>query len=87
MVPPRPSATARDRAGNPVNRDDYVAQLRRQLAEGSQAPAAPTMLSRVQAGVVARLLDELAGVYRGEDIGVLAGELSQLIDSRLAEQD
>lgn len=85
-VLPRPSATARDRAGNPVNRDDYVAQLRAQLAEGPQAPASPPVLTRAQAGVAARLLDELAGVYRGEDLGALARDLSQLLDSRLAEQ-
>jgi hypothetical protein len=36
---------------------------------------------------VARLLDELAGVYRGEDLGALAGELSQVLDSQIGEQD
>jgi len=86
-VPPRPSATVRDRAGNPVNRDDYVAQLRAQLGESSQPTRSPLVLTRAQADVVARLLDELAGVYRGEDLGTLAGELSQLLDSQIAEQD
>ena len=32
-VAPRPAAAARDREGHPVNRDDYAAQLRGQLAE------------------------------------------------------
>jgi hypothetical protein len=86
-VPPRPSATARDRAGNPVNRDDYVAQLRAHLVEGSQTAVEAAVLTRSQADVVARLLDELAGVYRGEELGTLAGELAQLLDSRLAEPD
>jgi hypothetical protein len=86
-VPPRPSATVRDRAGNPLNRDDYVAQLRAQLGESSQPTSSPLVLTRAQADVVARLLDELAGVYRGEDLGTLAGELSQMLDSQIAEQD
>ncbi len=45
------------------------------------------MLTANQAEVVARLLDELAGVYRGEHLGTLARELSVLLDVRLAEQD
>jgi hypothetical protein len=45
------------------------------------------VLTRAQADVVARLLDELAGVYRGEGLGTLAGELSQMLDSQIAEQD
>jgi len=77
----------RDRAGNPVNRDDYAAQLRAQFGEGSQATGSPPVLTRAQADVVARLLDELAGVYRGEDLGTLAGELSQMLDSQLGGQD
>lgn len=77
----------RDRAGNPVNRDDYVAQLRAQLREDSQPTGSPPVLTRAQADIVARLLDELAGVYRGEDLGRLAAEMSRLLDSRLGEQD
>jgi len=77
----------RDRAGNPVNRDDYVAHLRARLVEGSQETVSPPVLTRAQAHVVARLLDELAGVYRGEDLGALAGELSQVLDSQIGEQD
>jgi hypothetical protein len=77
----------RDRAGNPVNRDDYVAQLRARLVEGSQETVSPPVLTRAQADVAARLLDELAGVYRGEDLGTLAGELSQMLDDQLGEQD
>jgi hypothetical protein len=86
-VAPRPSAAVRDRAGNPVNRDDYVAHLRARLVEGSQETVSPPVLTRAQAHVVARLLDELAGVYRGEDLGALAGELSQVLDSQIGEQD
>ncbi|HET6729295.1 MAG TPA: hypothetical protein VFG96_07730 [Jiangellaceae bacterium] len=84
-VPPRPSATVRDRAGNPINRDDYVARLRARLVEDSQTMASPPVLTRAQADVVARLLDELAGVYRGEDLGTLAGEMSQVLDSQIGE--
>lgn len=83
---PRPTATARDRAGNPLNRDDYAAHLRAQLGERSPTTGSSPVLTPAQADVVARLLDELAGVYRGEDIGTLAGALSRMIDSRLREQ-
>jgi hypothetical protein len=44
------------------------------------------VLTRGEADVIARLLDELAGVYRGEDLGILAGALSQMIDGQLGEQ-
>ncbi|HEX5993824.1 MAG TPA: hypothetical protein VFY84_01645 [Jiangellales bacterium] len=40
-------------------------------------------LTAAQAAVVARLLDELTGVYRSESLGTLAHELSVLLDSRL----
>ena len=85
-VMPRPTATARDRAGDPLNRDDYAAHLRAQLDEGSLATRSFPLLTYRQADVVARLLDELAGVYRGEELGTLAGALSQMIDSQLDEQ-
>ena len=86
-LPPRPSATVRDLAGNPVHRDDYVAQLRAQLGEDSQPTGSSPVLTRAQANVVARLLDELTGVYRDEDLGKLAGELSRMLDSKLGVQD
>jgi hypothetical protein len=40
-------------------------------------------LTGAQGTVVARLLDELAGVYRGESLGALAHELSTLLDGKL----
>jgi len=46
---------------------------------GSDRPVRGT-LSVAQAAVAARLLDELAGVYRGEDLGALAHELAVLLD-------
>jgi hypothetical protein len=82
-VVPRPTATARDQAGNPLNRDDYAAHLRAQLALATPTTGSSPMLTRAQAEAVARLLDELAGVYRGEDLGNLAGVLAQMIDSQL----
>jgi hypothetical protein len=86
-VVPRPTATARDRAGNPLDRDEYAARLRAQLGEGSSTTkSSPPVLTHGQAEAIARLLDELAGVYRSEDLGTLAGELSQMIDSRLGTQ-
>jgi hypothetical protein len=86
-VAPRPTATMRDRAGNPVNRDDYAAQLRVRLADSSPTTAVPHALTPAQAQVVARLLDELAGVYQGEDLATLAAELSQLLDPQPGRQD
>jgi hypothetical protein len=82
-VPPRPTATARDRAGNPLDRDQYAADLRSQLTDGSRSTGHPLMLTGAHAAVVAALLDELAGVYRGEALGTLARELSVLLDDLL----
>ena len=72
----------RDRAGNPLNRDDYAAELRTQLGEDSKTAGLPRMLTPAQADVIARLLDELAGVYRGEDLAALARELSRMLDNQ-----
>ena len=82
VVAPRPTATARDHAGNPLNRDDYAAQLRARLGEDPDVTGSHTALTDAQASVAARLLDELAGVYKGEDLGALAREMSQLLDGR-----
>jgi hypothetical protein len=81
VIPPRPTATARDDAGNPLNRDEYADRLRDQLG-GSQSAGPTTMLTAAQAAVAARLLDELSGVYRDETLGLLAREVSALLDSR-----
>ena len=80
-VAPRPSAAARDQAGDPLNRDDYAATLRAQLGEAPPATTLPTVVTRTQARVAARLLDELAGVYRGEALGTLATEMARTLDS------
>ena len=86
VVPPRPTATVRDSAGNPLNRDEYALSLRARLAESGRSTE-DAMLTAAQAAVAARLLAELAGVYRGESLGTLAHELSVLLDSQLGEQD
>jgi hypothetical protein len=44
------------------------------------------MLTAGQAAVAARLLDELAGVYRGESLGLLAHEMSALLDNRFGDR-
>lgn len=72
LVPPRPTAAARDHSANPLNRDEYAARLRQRLTEGFGS----------QDAVVALLLDELAGVYRGEPLGSLAQELAQRLGRR-----
>ena len=84
VVAPRPTAAVRDRAGNPLNRDDYAAQLREQLGEDSLRTGSQAATG-ARAVVLARLLDELAGVYRGEDLGELAREMSQMLDAQLHE--
>ena len=86
VVAPRPTAAVRDRAGNPLNRDEYAVRLRARLTDGGRSTG-HALLTAGQAAVAARLLDELAGVYRGESLGKLAHELSILLDSQLGEQD
>jgi len=83
-IAPRPTAAARDGAGNPLNRDKYAQVLRARLAEdaGSTAPA----LTTAQVAVAISLLEELAGVYRGEDMGTLATELSVLLHGHIGKQ-
>jgi hypothetical protein len=86
VIPPRPTATARDRAGNQLDRDEYAGGLRDHLV--SVHSTEPTMvLTAAQATVAARLLDELAGVYRDEPIGQLAQEVAALLDSRSRNRD
>ena len=55
--------------------------------EASPGSAGRTLtLTAAQTAVAARLLDELAGVYRGESLGALAGELSATLDRRLRDE-
>jgi len=83
LVVTLPTATIRDRVGDPLNRDEYAVQLRARLAEGGPTGEGHRMLTAAEADVVARLLDELAGVYRGEKLGGLARELSTLLTTTL----
>lgn len=81
-VPPQPTATARDQSGNPLNRDAYAAQLRARLTDGSRPTEDSQVLTSAEATVVARLLEELAGVYRGESLGALAQDLASRLGRR-----
>jgi hypothetical protein len=81
----RPTATVRDPAGNPIDRDEYAVHLQNRLTDGGRSTEHALTLTAAQAAVVARLLDELAGVYRGESLGTLAHELSVLLDSQFGE--
>lgn len=85
VVAPRPTATVRDRAGNPLNRDEYAEHLRARLTDRGRPTAHVPILTAAEAAVAARLLDELAGVYPGESLGRLAHELSVLLDRQLDE--
>jgi hypothetical protein len=84
LAPPRPTATARDRSGNPLDRDEYTDRLRERLADGDRSGL--RTLTAAQAAAAARLLDELAGVYRGESLATLARELSALLDGRVRDE-
>ncbi|WP_250009793.1 hypothetical protein [Actinoplanes sp. M2I2] len=85
QVPPRPTATARNGAGNPLNRDEYAERLRELLA--GDRPAGQTVrLTAAEVTAVTRLLDELAGVYRGESLGTLAHDVSALLGRRLRNE-
>ena len=85
VIPPRPTTTARDRAGNPLNRDEYASELRARLADSAPSAGSGPNLTTAQASVIARLLDELAGIYRGESLGALARELSAHLDRQASE--
>jgi hypothetical protein len=87
VVPPRPTAGARDRAGNPLNRDEYAAGLRARLTDRDRHTGHAVTLTAGQATVIARLLEEVTGVYRGESLGMLAHELSMLLDHQMGEKD
>jgi len=82
-VPPQPTASARDQSGNPLNRDAYATQLRARLTDGSRPTEDSQVLTFAEAEVVARLLEELAGVYRGESLGALAHDLATRLDRHI----
>jgi hypothetical protein len=86
VVPPRPTAAARDKAGNPLNRDEYAVILRARLAADGGSTERTPALTGAQVAVAISLLEELAGVYRGEDLGTLATELSVLLDGQVGKQ-
>jgi hypothetical protein len=83
VVPPQPTATARDQSGNPLNRDAYAEQLRAWLNDDGRPTEASQVLTSAEAAVVARLLEELAGVYRGENLGELARELAKRLHGHI----
>ena len=81
-APARVTASVRGVDGRPLSRDDYAAHLqaRAELGRGEQRRP---LLGDEEAQAVAALLDELAGVYRGEDLGRLARELAVILYDRL----
>jgi hypothetical protein len=84
-IAPRPTATVRDQAGNPLNRDEYAQHLRALLAEDGRSTGDTHRATEV--AVAARLLEELAGVYRGESLGALAQELAVSLERQFPNQD
>jgi hypothetical protein len=80
LLAPRPTAAARDRSGNPLNRDEYADGLRARLGGADRSMGPP--ITAAQAEVAARLLEELAGVYRDESLGALARDVAALLNPR-----
>ena len=88
-TPRRLTAMVRGTDGQPLERDEYAESLRVELelhggrAGGDALAERQLRLSDGQAGVAAALLDELAGVYRDEDLGRLAREVAVILYDRL----
>jgi hypothetical protein len=83
---PRPTATVRDQAGQPLDRDEYAEHLRSLLTVDPKSTIDIWQATPAQIAVVAALLTELAGVYRGEKLGTLAHEIVVLLDRQLLNQ-
>jgi hypothetical protein len=86
-----PTATIRDTADQPLDRSAYAVYLRERMADApdrgaedgrSAREARVPLLSEPEAAVVAALLEELAGVYPGEELGRLARELAVRLHHR-----
>lgn len=75
-TPPRPTSAAKDSLGNPLDRDAFAGDLRSRLAAPDEGRVT---LTSGQAAVAAQLLHELASVYGGEELGVLAQEVAALL--------
>jgi hypothetical protein len=65
-----------------LDRDEYAEALRARLTDGGRPAGQPALLTAAQAAVAAGLLAELAGVYRGESLGSLAKEMSDVLEGR-----
>ncbi len=61
---------------------DITSGVRREVVQRAERPRL-ALLSRDEALVVARLLEELAGVYAGEQLGLLARQLANRVCDRL----
>ena len=81
-APARVTATVRDLGDRPLDRDDYASHLESRAGRGLRDERVP-LLSSEEGQAVAALLDELAGVYRNEDLGRLARTLAVRINDRL----
>ncbi len=60
---------------------DVTSGVRREVIERAERPRV-ALLSRDEALVVARLLEELAGVYEDEQLGLLARQLANRVYGR-----
>lgn len=76
----RTMAGVTDTAGNPIGRDEYAS-----LLEGERLVLGGPSISikAAEAYMAAALLDELAAIYTGEQLGRLARELAVKLYDRL----
>lgn len=88
----RLTATAEDETGQPLERDTYANLLRREMTQSAghdrQTGASRKnqrwqLLSAAEGAVVAELLDELAGVWTNELLGLLAREMAVRLYDRI----
>lgn len=70
----RPTATITDTTGTPIDRDEYAASLETHTLD--RPGHRDVKLTEGEIETIAALLDELAGVYPDEALGVLARRLA-----------
>lgn len=81
----RPTAMIRDKDDQPLDRDAYAEHLesRLQNKDDDDSDVEGPRLNRNEGQVIAGLLDELAGEYRGEPLGTLARSMAVRLYDRM----
>lgn len=79
----RPTANITNERGRPIERGVYAEVEREKLERHTGGDELRPFLTFDEAEVAADLLEELGGVYRGEELGALADELAHRLCRRL----